>query len=94
MHCHIALTPLQIAYQKQKDSVFFGKLPAEIRIQIYEHLLLTPEPVAPFLPRATVIDRKTKDTSIEYEKSSKLDATIARTCRAAFYEAHPILYGR
>lgn len=34
------LTALQLAYRNQKDSVFFGKLPPEIRNRIYAHLLV------------------------------------------------------
>lgn len=88
------MTPLQKAYQNQKDSVFFGKFPAEIRNKIYMHLL--------------VCDVTIDTRQILHEKSSyyegidekdnvavkRPDGAIARACRATVYEAYPILYGR
>jgi len=40
------LTQLQLAYRKQRDSVFFGKFPPEIRNRIYVHLLVVDDVIA------------------------------------------------
>lgn len=38
-------TWLKTAYEKQKDSVFFGKFSPEVRDKIYGYLLITTEPI-------------------------------------------------
>jgi len=97
VHDASQLTPLQLAYQKQKDSVFFGTFPPEIRNKIYAQLLAADEVIA------VEIDEQyaAEDHDIGYQgpyigpnREAALDATIARTCRLSVYETYPILCGR
>lgn len=81
-------SPFQRAYSIQKQSTFFGKFPAEIRNRIYDFLLVADEIVNPGHQRVSTNNYGCGKVP------AGLDATIARTCRAALLESYPILYGR
>lgn len=85
-------TPLSIkvlhqAYDRQKDSILFGKFPAEIRNKIYESLLIANGSINP----------DHWDSKQDYNSQGlgqDFDTTITRCCVATLLEASPILYGR
>lgn len=83
----------QLAYKKQEYSLFF-KLPAEIRNQIYEQLLVAEEPIIPDRQLVGSRMRDYKRMGNVYRPPKGLDASILRACRAICYEGSPILYSQ
>lgn len=77
----LLIAPLPLAYQKQKNTLFFGRCPPEIRNAIYERLFLAVDPLRPATYPAPHLPEH-------------FDASIARTCRVALWESYAILYGR
>ena len=91
----LPFTQLQIAYEKQKDSVFFGKFPPEIRNRIYTYLLVVEREIKVDIDNEYAPEKQEK---IGYAgpyigNDAELDATFSRTCRLTVYETYPILYG-
>lgn len=69
----------------------FLALPLEIRMKVYEYLLISPRPLS-FLD-----DRKVNRPmvfSVPYGLKPDIDATFMRTCQAVYREALPVLYQR
>ena len=86
---------LQSAYHKQRESMFFNKLPSEIRVEIYAYLLIAHGVISPNnQPIDVWHNRYSLEDHVVNEQAPGLHATIARTCRASLYEAYPILYGQ
>lgn len=82
------LTALQLAYHKQKSSLFFGRLPSEIRNMVYRHLCIAREDID------AEYEFQKKDFTYRYAFPQwEVDASFARSCRAGLYETYPILYG-
>lgn len=91
------LTPLQLAYRRQKDSAFFARLPAEIRHKVYECLLVAHEIITPdhrLLEAMEDRRRRFGDYGVGMKLAAGLHGKIVRTCRACVYETYPILYGQ
>lgn len=96
VHDSSQLTPLQLAYQKQKNSVFFGKFPPEVRNKIYAQLLVADEVIAVGIDEQYAAEEHDIGYQGPYEdfnRETVLHGTIARTCRLSVYESYPILYG-
>ena len=91
------ITPLQLAYENQKDSEFFTRFPAEIRNKIYGCLLIAEEIITPDhrLVGGAKEDRRCRfgDYGIGPELAAGPQGAVVRTCRACVYETYPILYG-
>jgi hypothetical protein len=93
-------TPLQIAYENQKDSNFFDRIPAEIRNKIYGCLLIAHEIITPkHRSHGLVVGLADQheifgDFSIGDKLAAGLHGAVARACRACVYETYPILYGQ
>lgn len=78
------------AYQNQKQSLFFTRLSPEIRIMIFENLLVSKGIIA----RTDGPRRYPKEDGISMIVPIKsLNTMLLHTCRAAIYEGYPILYG-
>ena len=90
------LTQLQQAYQMQKSSIFFNKLPGETRNQIYAYLLRAQGSVALDHRVNAKIELEEEDLEVfvDTKHPTRLCAAIIRTCRACAYETYPILYGQ
>lgn len=84
---------LSKAYELQKDSFFFTKVPGEIRNKIYECLLVTDQVVDSDRYRLNS-DLQIKRYGPRYGKGFGLGPAILRSCRAVFCEAFPFLYER
>jgi len=84
-------TTLSQAYEAQQISPFFSLIPAEVRNEIYEYLLLSPNIIDHVGPPAI-----SSPSNFPHYVRFKLhiDATVLRTCRAICYEGYPVLYGR
>ncbi|MCJ1451424.1 hypothetical protein MMC28_001761 [Mycoblastus sanguinarius] len=73
------------------DCQLFTKIPAEIRQMIFQHLLISSEPIS----RAhKLIGCKHTALLDSYQPISDIDAAVVRTCRMIYEETTPILYGR
>lgn len=93
------ITPVQIAYENQKDSNLFARIPAEIRNKIYGYLLIAHEIITPdhrFFGFAAAMVRcgRLGDYGIGCTLAAGVHGAVVRTCRACVYETYPILYGQ
>ncbi|KAL8816523.1 MAG: hypothetical protein Q9191_008316, partial [Dirinaria sp. TL-2023a] len=88
------LLPVQRAYLIQKDSMFFSKLPLELRLEIYQYLLLAPEVINPDQRQLALKISKSQTHWLITSDYDELDVALVRTCRASVYETYPILYGQ
>jgi len=93
-------TPLQIAYENQKNSSFFARIPAAIRNKIYGCLLIAHEMITPkHRSHGLVVGLVDQheifgDVSIGDKLAAGLHGAVARACRACVYETYPDLYGQ
>lgn len=88
-------TALTMAYQAQKKSWFFNKIPGEIRHKIYEHLLIASGDVLiQHDPERANKHHHGSCTQHRSEVAQGPHAAIVQTCRLTVYETYPILYGR
>lgn len=82
------------AYHRQRKSPFYNKLPAEIRNQIYEYLLLTDQTIDVTI-RAFSLKKTFKlGENPLHDPPPGIHSAICHTCRGALYETYPIIYGR
>lgn len=101
------------ASEQQTSCRLFSKLPSELRIQIYENLLVSDDIIRPHQQLVghtreyaiwrcpnKIIESAGDPWSVGdivyegggYKPAAGLDASILRTCRALYLEAHEILY--
>lgn len=82
---------LRQACNMQTNSLFFGKLPPEVRNEIYGYLLFEDDEIVSGVRR----ERWEEPLDEEIPLDPQIVCTaIARTCRLSLYETYPILYGR
>lgn len=67
-----------------------GHLPLELRIQIYQHLLV--KPLDQYIPEPHLRLCTQKIMVVHYPGLDNLDSTILRTCKDIYHEAPPMLY--
>lgn len=71
------------------EANLLSKLPIELRLKIYRHLLVTQDDTKD--PGSLV--RRMNRFDAHFRKPPDFDATILRACRQVYTEALPILYG-
>ncbi|KAL2057059.1 hypothetical protein ABVK25_002798 [Lepraria finkii] len=106
VHKAFALHPcLQRELQREKDrrlqawlSSWFGRLPSEIRVMIYEHVLIVPPSQSPITIRGPSEEKKAdsdKASTKPPSSTSHMSAlALLQTCRLIHREAQDIYYAR
>ena len=76
---------------KESSCAFLAKLPIEIRIMVYQELLISASPIQDahelFGPKKSFMKYDDKP------RIPNLDSRVLRTCKQIYNEARPILYG-